>query len=161
MAATSGFDGNILTVPDLLKHIGYSPIAKSPRAHLRLWFRGQTNKNWTLQPGVYRPTFPMKTENERLGLERQLTQDFRVESAGILMREAYEAELYFIEQHYRMPTRLLDWTGSPLAALYFAVKEDDSTDGALFLMDAFGLADTQNAKNFRGVATGRHPVFND
>jgi hypothetical protein len=76
-----------------------------------------------------------------------------------LAREASEAELYFLQQHYRMPTRLLDWTGNPLAALYFAVKDDDSNDGALFMMDAYALADTQRASIFRGVATSRHPIF--
>jgi hypothetical protein len=94
-------------------------------------------------------------------LERKLAQDFRVESAGILARSADDAELYFIQQHYRMPTRLLDWTAHPLAGLYFAVKDHDTTDGALFMMDAFGLAETQNAEGFRGLATSRHRFFKD
>jgi hypothetical protein len=153
--------GNITGVMDLLTHIGYSPLVKEPDAHLRLWYRGQADISWPLQPGVYRSTFPAKDENARLALERQLAQDFRVESAGILTRETNESEQYFIQQHYRMPTRLLDWTGNPLAALYFAVKEEEHklTNGALFMMDACSLAETQKAAGFSGVATGRHPVF--
>ncbi|HWF43543.1 MAG TPA: FRG domain-containing protein [Candidatus Kapabacteria bacterium] len=43
-----------------------------------------------------------------------------------------EFEWLFIMQHHGVPTRLLDWTESPLAALYFACKENFKTDGALW-----------------------------
>ena len=46
-------------------------------------------------------------------------------------------DVYFIAQHYGMPTRLLDWTTNPLAALFFAVRNEKVTkDGDLFVMDA-------------------------
>jgi hypothetical protein len=159
MAVATDYDAKVMRVQDLLEYIAKSPLSGSPNAHLRLWFRGHAKTDWKLEPGVYRQTFPFRRETERLELERQLTQDFRVQSAGILTREANEAELYFIQQHYRMPTRLLDWTGSPLAGLYFAAKEEESSDGVLFMMDAYELARSQNAENFRGVATSRHPTF--
>ena len=74
MQATVAFDGNILSVKDLLTEIGYSGLANSSDAHLRTWFRGQANKIWRLEPGVYRASFPETTEEGKLHLERKLVQ---------------------------------------------------------------------------------------
>jgi hypothetical protein len=92
--------------------------------------------------------------------ERHLTQDFRVFSASLRSESASDEELYFIQQHYRMPTRLLDWTANPLAALYFAVSQNEDDDGEVFFMDAYQLSVTQGTKaSFEGVATSRNLHF--
>ncbi len=142
---------------------------KRPDAHVRNWFRGQSRTGWDLIPGVYRPSFNFRKgdkeddEDARLRTEKHLTQDFRVMSAGIRKGSETDVELYFLQQHYRMPTRLLDWSNNPLAALYFVVRDEthDQFDGELIAMDAYELAALQSAKyndgrEFFGIATSRN-----
>jgi hypothetical protein len=72
-------------------------------------------------------------------------------------------ELYFIAQHYGMPTRLLDWTINPLAALFFAVGDGSGEDGDIFVMSPKRLLPDistvpgATADFPRDVATMRHP----
>ena len=82
-------------------------------------------------------------ETNRIRKERLMMQEFRVLSTDLLIgRDVIGAAernvwLYFIQQHYRMPTRLLDWTNSPLAALYFSASSSRDDDGEFFLMGAY------------------------
>jgi hypothetical protein len=165
-------DGKVESVTSLLQEIEKSGLLGSPRAHIRVWFRGHADVSWELSPGVYRPNFNVRDEDERLSKERQLTQDFGVMSAGLLSSPRSDVELYFLQQHYRMPTRLLDWTTNPLAALYFASTLHPDKEGFLFMMDASRLGPDQRAAwpdgtEFRGIATSRnghferalHPIF--
>jgi hypothetical protein len=97
-----------------------------------------------LWPGVYRDDFTKSSkriygkgaEGKRLNLEREMLNEFRTSGATLVDANSI-VELYFMAQHYGMPTRLLDWTTNPLAALFFAVKGlDESKDGELLMMDA-------------------------
>jgi hypothetical protein len=159
MVEKKRYDGEVQRLQDLLDQIAKSGLAKLRHAHVRLWFRGHSKSDWELQPGVYRQDFPAKNEADRLRIEQHMTQDFRVQAAGLLTGREKDAELYFLQQHYRMPTRLLDWTNSPLPALFFAVTENNDSDGELFMMDAYQLSPGKKAMGFEGIATARNPIF--
>lgn len=81
------------------------------------WFRGQSH-NWELIPKIYRGNCKYD--------ERKMVQDFRNRANHILGRpfqwEDYEGWLSLM-QHHGLPTRLLDWTTSSAAALFFAVED--------------------------------------
>ncbi|MES1222440.1 MAG: FRG domain-containing protein [Bacteroidota bacterium] len=157
---------DILSIKILIEQINKKFPPSKYHRHKRLWFRGHANEKgkdtWKLTPGIYRiPS--ISSENDREQLERHLAQDFRIQSAELRRGFNNASDLYFLQQHYGMPTRLLDWTNSPLAALFFAVSENHDVDGDIYMMDAYELGPTQKAKylesrkDFKGVATDNNP----
>ena len=131
----------IETVQDWLDHIEPLRLTMKLHEHARLWFRGHSDHKWKLHPGVYRDDFPTAggTEEDRLLVERHLTQDFRAMSAGIRSPLTNDVDLYLLQQHYGTPTRLLDWTSDALGALSFSVADKRfwEVDGSVLMLDAY------------------------
>jgi hypothetical protein len=157
---------SIKSINDLMGFITSTKLLEQKHSHLRIWFRGHSDKAWQLNPGVYRKSFIAIDEKDRLNKEQHLSQDFTVLSAGIRAGMEKNSELYFLQQHYGMPTRLLDWSSQPLAALFFAVHGNDDKDGEIFILDAYEFGNTQkmiskSKDRYYGIATGRNPLFKE
>jgi len=104
------------------------------------WFRGQSNAAWNLVPTYYRRKLEIVYEGEMRGefIRRG------VQLPGAPASSAFW-EWYFLQQHYRCPTRLLDWTDSALVALFFALNSNPpsevkvKSDAAVWVLDPWWL----------------------
>jgi hypothetical protein len=75
------------------------------------------------------------TSKSREKYEESLFDIFCREARSHLpLLPADEWEWLSIAQHHGLPTRLLEWSHNPLAALFFAVESRDEEDGALYVL---------------------------
>lgn len=96
-------------------------------------FRGQTKeKDWPLVPSVGR----YMDRSRFLEKEEEILEEFKREAIPYTdSKPENRWQWLALAQHNRLPTRLLDWTKNPLAALWFAVKDParDNNPGVVWV----------------------------
>jgi FRG domain len=92
------------------------------RYRSRLAFRGVTDASWDMQTSL------MRLGGEYWNLEKHLLRNFR----KYAHRDVVERDSFWhwltMGQHHGLPTRLLDWTYSPMVALHFATDNISKMD---------------------------------
>jgi hypothetical protein len=120
---------------------------RNPTASIKVnWYRGHGQTDYRLTPSLFRhPT--INRWQDLFKLEGKMLEEFRRQSFlhGPAVTDQFEDEFaaLFLMQHYGVPTRLLDWTGNPFIALYFALTDAPRSaagaydhDAAVWVLDA-------------------------
>lgn len=102
------------------------------------WFRGIGTQSHKLIPKLYRKpcNYSESEKNIRIAFQTRafpLMEHYSTRNSD---------DLYFLMQHYGVPTRLLDWTESALVALFFALRgrREGQTDmPAVWVLNPFEL----------------------
>lgn len=133
--------GNTNTAPgavvrSVAKYLDYVQAACSNFANPL--FRGHCEESWSLSPKIARLT--LRDDAELLSAEQSMLTEFQRRALPHLeYQPRTKWDWLALAQHFGMPTRLLDWTTNPLAALWFAIENPASSNSraAVWIFHAF------------------------
>jgi hypothetical protein len=92
------------------------------------YFRGVSSKKYPLVPKIGRPNGKSSYDKK---IERHALEEFkRAAVPHLAFQPANQLQWLSLAQHHGLPTRMLDWSLSPLVAAFFAVEDYRNDDDA-------------------------------
>lgn len=152
-------DNEIKTVADFIKSV-FEKISSFERDFNDnlFWFRGEASKNFAapLVPSIYRSSavdikkskYAIAREDSYLvriqEVEGNVSADFHRKAFPYIVSKKIDNtpwNQYFLMQHYKIKTRLLDWTENCLLALFFALSDTaaKNDDAKIWILKPFEL----------------------
>lgn len=112
-----------------------------------IWYRGVNDIDYNLEPGAY-----WRKDYDEISA----ISTFRVLTPTLINEEPTDAwDWYFLMQHYGLPTRLLDWSESPLQALHFALtNKKEKINPAIWILDPLALNYSSQELDFVCIPQG-------
>lgn len=105
-------------------------------------YRGLSDEKYELLPGLFRKNTDeiedKKIVNDRYLAwikEKEILLSFIHQASSILKIPSTDYVRWAeYAQHYGVPTRFLDWSSNPLVALYFACRDNNNSNGKVWLI---------------------------
>lgn len=122
---------NITCINDMINEI--KSMTSNRQLNYLLWFRGHSDEGWELTPSVQRGNYA------REEVEQVMANDFYMRACVSMKERPTQDYCGWIAmmQHFGLPTRLLDWSLSPLIALFFATNDYEKypdKDGCIWVL---------------------------
>ena len=121
-----------------------------------IWYRGLGSRRLSLVPTLYRDNIPVTDEIHLVNKFKHNAHEFLDD------RPQGEWEWMLLARHYGLPSRLLDWTESPLIGLFFAAdgytRDYSDTDGCLWCLSPSDLNQFASSGSLRSDVV---PMFLD
>jgi len=109
-------------------------------------FRGVSRTSFSLTPSIGRR--PHSATPLQISEQRLLDRFKREVRPYLSFQPSDDWEWLAIAQHHGVPTRLIDWSETPLIAAYFAVWDHDDSSGGVYVV---------RQPNVRGAETALSP----
>ncbi len=103
------------------------------------WYFGQPDPDANLTPGFYKSKI-------RVELEREVLREFRLLTAEFSsLKGASDGDVLISAHQSGVPTRIIDWLGNPLAALFLAVESLVSAkNGKVWILNPWAMNELCN-----------------